>query len=219
MRPQIKRPGVTRRGALQLLGGSGLAGAFCQGSGAALAADPEPEPEGAGRAADPSLGDPDAGITVIEYFSFSCSHCARFHREVFPAIRERYLETGRVRFVLRDFPLNLVALKAAQAAWCGGRERYFELVDALWAEWQSWIDLEVPDPELVRIVAARGLAPEKVEACLTDPSVEKRVLASYLRGARDHGVDRTPTFIVNGENFRGFIPLARFEHILAEAAQ
>ncbi len=209
---------LTRREALWLLGGTSLAGVVCRCWSEALADAPETKPRALGRAFDPSLGNPDAGITVIEYFSFSCSHCARFHREVFPAIRERYLETGRVHFVLRDFPLNLVALKAAQAAWCGGRERYFELVDALWAEWQSWIDLEVPDAELVRIVAARGLAPETVEACLTDPRVEKRVLASYLRGTRDHGVDRTPTFIVNGEKFRGFIPLARFEHILEEAA-
>lgn len=200
-----------------------LAGLACSTLAAAAAcagakADAAAAPDGAVRAGDPALGSADAPITVIEYFSFSCPHCERFHREVFPAIRERYVATGRVHFVLRDFPLNLVALEAAQAAWCGGRERYVELQDALWAEWSAWIDLEKSDRELARILVAQGLAPEAARACLADPKLETRVLETYRLGVQAHGVDRTPTFIINGKKHTGFIPLARFERLLDAAA-
>jgi protein-disulfide isomerase len=210
-----------RRRALVALGGvvcAALAGPAPRRARAEFDQGGADAPDGAVRASDPVLGSAHAPITVIEYFSFSCPHCERFHREVFPAIRERYVETGRIRFVLRDFPLNLAALKAAQAAWCGGRERYVELHDALWAEWSAWIDEAEPDDALVRILVDRGLAPDAARACLGDRELETGVLRTYLLGAQAHGVDRTPTFIVNGEKHTGFIPLARFERILDKIA-
>lgn len=169
-------------------------------------------------AEDVILGNPGSPDVVIEYFSFSCPHCERFHREVFPLVRAKYLDTGRLLFVLRDFPLNIAALKAAQIAWCGGRDRYVALHDALWADWESWIGLEAPDEALVRIASENGIAREAAVACLTDAEIERRVLESYLDGARNHGIESTPTFIVNGRRYRGFLSFERFERALAETA-
>jgi protein-disulfide isomerase len=135
---------------------------------------------------------------------------------VFPLIRAKYLDAGRLRFVLRDFPLNLVALKAAQTAWCGGRDRYVEIHDALWADWDSWINLPAPDEALVRIASEHGIAPKVAAACLTDPVIEQRVLESYMKGAQAYGIEGTPTFIANGKRYRGFLSFERFERALAE---
>jgi protein-disulfide isomerase len=200
-------------GAVLMLFGLGIAGGCWPGFPAAEAAGGVPV-----GAEDVVLGNPDSRDIVIEYFSFSCPHCERFHREVFPRIRARYLDTGRLLFVLRDFPLNLPALKAAQTAWCGGRDRYVEIHDALWADWDSWINLPAPDDALVRIATEHGIAPEAAAACLADPAIEQRVLESYLNGERAYGIEGTPTFIVNGKPYRGYLSFERFERALAETA-
>ncbi len=87
-----------------------------------------------------AFGSHDAPITVVEYFSFSCSHCARFHRETYPELKRDYIETGKISFVVRDFPLNLSALTAAALARCIGPERYFDTIDVIWTRWDDWIN-------------------------------------------------------------------------------
>jgi protein-disulfide isomerase len=205
-------------GAVLMLFGLGIAGGCWLGFPTAKAAGDTPRDAVPVGAEDVVLGSPDSRAVVIEYFSFSCPHCERFHREVFPLIRAQYLDTGRLLFVLRDFPLNLPALKAAQTAWCGGRDRYVEIHDALWADWDSWINLPAPDDALVRIAAEHGIAPEVAAACLTDPAIEQRVLKSYLDGERTYEIEGTPTFIVNGKPYRGYLSFERFERALAETA-
>ena len=165
---------------------------------------------------DVVLGSPEAPVTIVEYFSFSCSHCARFHREVYPALRDRYVETGLVRFVLRDFPLNEPALKAAQAAYCAGPDRYLELTHALWESWDAWINRSDPEIGIVETLQSHGLEAEALEACLRDSELETRALLSLKQGSEEFGVDRTPSFVINGETHKGFMPLARFEEIIAD---
>lgn len=214
-------PGPSRRavlGAASTLATLAVLAGYRPGVPTALAADAVPGDAAGVRAADVILGNPNSRDVVIEYFSFSCRHCERFHREVFPLVRAKYLDTGRLLFVLRDFPLNIAALKAAQVAWCGGRDRYVVLHDALWADWESWIRLETPDEALVRIASEHGIAREAAVACLTDAEIERRVLESYLDGARNHGVESTPTFLVNGRRYRGFLSFERFERALVETA-
>lgn len=160
------------------------------------------------------LGSAEAPVTIVEYFSFSCSHCAAFHREVFPELRKRYVDTGVVRFVLRDFPLNLPALKAAQAARCAGPGRYLELTDALWESWDAWINRSDPEAGLVEVLQPHGLAADALEACLQDPDLETEVLLSLKEASEELGVDRTPSFLINGELHKGFIPLDRFGRII-----
>jgi protein-disulfide isomerase len=162
---------------------------------ARLAAQSEPEH---------GIGRPEAPVRVVEFFSFSCAHCARFHRELLPWLTESYIETGRVYFVARDFPLNLAALRAAQAARCGGPERYFELADALWRDWESWIGVEDVQPSLLQLLATNGIARDRAAACLADGNeIERAILESMRSALRRYEVDRTPTLLINDEVFAG----------------
>jgi protein-disulfide isomerase len=172
---------------------------------AAAQAAVEPAPsEEAGPDLDYGIGRPDAPVRVVEFFSFSCPHCARFHRELLPWLLERYVEPGRVLFVARDFPLNLAALKGAQAARCGGAGRYFELVDLLWREWDIWIGEEDVTPPLVRLLTANGFKRHQAEECLADGNEIERAVLLLMRSAlRHYGLDRTPTFLINDRVLAG----------------
>ena len=161
-----------------------------------------------------ALGSPDAPITVVEYFSFSCSHCARFHREIFPELKRDYIETGKIRFVVRDFPLNRAALTAAALARCIGPERSFDTIDIMWTRWDDWIDEAQTAPALHSALGSEGFDEAVLKRCRADKSFEDRVLNSYVEGARDHGVDRTPTFLINGRKFVGLASYGRFAAIL-----
>jgi protein-disulfide isomerase len=161
-----------------------------------------------------ALGSSDAPITIIEYFSFSCSHCARFHRATFPKLKRAYINTGKVRLVVRDFPLNIAALTAAALARCIGPDRYFETVDTLWRRWDDWINEADTASALVSVLASEGLDKAVLARCQTDKSFENQVLNSYVTGARDHGVDRTPTFLINGQKYVGLASYGRFAAIL-----
>ncbi len=161
-----------------------------------------------------ALGSPDAPITVVEYFSFSCSHCARFHRETFPELKRDYIETGKIRFVVRDFPLNMAALTAAALARCIGPERYFDTIDIMWTRWDDWINEAETAPALLSVLGSEGLDEAVLKRCRADKSFEDWVLNSYVEGARDHGVDRTPTFLINGRRFVGLASYGRFAAVL-----
>ena len=161
-----------------------------------------------------ALGRGDAPIAVVEYFSFSCSHCARFHRETFPELKRDYIDTGKIRFVLQDFPLNMAALSAASLARCLGPERYFDAIDILWGRWDDWINEADTAPALVCLLVFEGFEEAVLKRCLTDKSFEDQVLNSYIAGARNHGVDRTPTFLIDGMKYVGLVSYPRFAAIL-----
>jgi len=166
---------------------------------------------------DHGVGRPDAPVRVVEFFSFSCPHCARFHRELLPWLLERYVEPGRVFFVARDFPLNLAALKGAQAARCGGAGRYFELVDLLWRDWDRWIDDADVGPPLVRLLTENGISRGAAEECLADGNeIERAVLASMKAALRRHGLEQTPTFLINDRLLAGLPGRETFQEIIEE---
>ena len=100
-----------------------------------------------GAAAEPQeqiLGDPDAPVTIIEYASLTCPHCAQFHNEVLPELKERYIAPGKVRLIYRDFPLDQVALAAAALAHCDGSDRYFSMLDVLFETQRNWARADDP---------------------------------------------------------------------------
>lgn len=154
-------------------------------------------------AAPRSLGDPAAPVTIIEYASLSCPHCASFHEERLPWLKETYIDTGRVRLEFRDFPLNAPALWGAMLAHCAGEERYFAYLDLLFARQDRWAFGNQVMPELQRIAQQAGMSGADFEACMADQSLQDQIIKSRADGIEAHGVDSTPTFVIDGEVING----------------
>lgn len=160
---------------------------------------------------DMAIGSPDAPITVIEYFSLTCPHCQSFHLKVYPGIKQDYVDTGKVRFVARDFPLNRPALHAAILARCGGPERYFAFIDTLFQTFDDWARSSDYIKKLAQIGELGGVSRDQFEACLNDKALEDAIFQSIQDGQNEHNVSATPTLIVNGRKYEdsmGLKPLA-----------
>ncbi|MEK0082181.1 DsbA family protein [Benzoatithermus flavus] len=163
-------------------------------------------PPGVVRAAEVSegvLGDPNAPVTLIEYSSLTCPHCAAFQRDTFPALKQRYIDTGKVKMVLRDFPLDEVALKAAVIAHCAGADKYPRFVDVFFLQQASWTRAQDPIAALKQLAKLGGLGEDAAEACLADEAMEKAVLQSRLDAQQRYNVRSTPTFILGDKTFSG----------------
>lgn len=164
-------------------------------------------------------GDPGAPITMLEYSSLTCPHCAGFHADTLPLIRINYIETGKVRLVFRHFPFDRQALMAAALAVCSGPDNFFKFADVLFASQNSWSRADDPKAALIGIGRLGGLKPDAINACFEDKPMLEKILANRVNGAKEFGIDSTPTFIVNGEKLVGNLPYNRFvevfERILA----
>lgn len=173
--------------------------------GTAQAADPAPPRV---TAADFVLGNPNAPVTVIEYGSFACPHCAEWEIGVFAAFKERYIDTGQVRFVFRDLPTQPVAeaIRSASIARCAAPGRYFDVVHTLFL-WQGTARNIGPVSEWYdRAIAASGRSPEEIEACVADPAIAAAIWRTAEGGA-NAGAAKTPTFFVNGQKLEGVVPI------------
>lgn len=176
-----------------------------------------------GSAAEPqdrALGDPDAPVTIIEYSSLTCPHCAQFHADVLPELRERYIETGKVRLVYRDFPLDQRALAAAALGQCVGPDHYFGFLDVMFETQENWARTESLEP-LKRLGRLAGMSEEQMNACLQDEELIDGILQKRLDAQQQHDISSTPTFIIDGESYAGSRPIEEFvdliEPLLAEA--
>jgi protein-disulfide isomerase len=187
---------------------------------AAPAAGPEAETAAqALAAAEPGgdemvLGDAGAPITIIEYASLTCGHCARFHADTLPDLKAAYIETGKARLVYRDFPLGELATQAAMLAHCAGKDRYFGFLEMLFRSQSTWATDEQPLQALARTSRMGGLGAKDFERCLADQAVAKTVLTRRLEGQRAFGIQSTPTFIINGRKYTGAMPFEEFDSIL-----
>ena len=166
------------------------------------------------RPGDMALGDPDAPVTVIEFFSLTCPACRRFHMKVYNRLKSDYVDTGKVRFVARDFPLNAPAYQAAVLAHCSGRERYFAFVDVLFETFDDWARSSDYAEMLAQIGELGGVSRDRFDACLADQDLENSILQSRQSGHAEYDVNSTPTVIVNGEEFEDKMSFdALAEHI------
>ncbi len=152
---------------------------------------------------DKVLGNADAPVTIIEYSSFTCSHCASFHETTFPALKERYIDTGKVRFIFREFPLDPLATAASMLVRCAPPARYFPLVNVFFAQQRQWAGSEKPLDQLLAIARQAGFSKESFEACLNNRDVFNGVNEQKKRGVEQHGINSTPTFFIDGEVQRG----------------
>lgn len=161
---------------------------------------------GESSAAEPqeqALGDPDAPVTIIEYASLTCPHCAQFHTEVLPELKERYIEDGKVRLVYRDFPLDERALMAAALAHCAGPDRYFGFLDVLFETQSSWARANDHIAALKKLGKLGGMNDAQMDACLADQELTDGILQTRLDGQNEHQVSSTPTLVINGEVYAG----------------
>ena len=168
----------------------------------------------AGPLGDHVLGDANAPVTVIEYASLTCSHCANFATTTFPELKKKYIDTGKVRFILREFPLDPVSAAAFMLSRCAPSERYYDVVDLFFEKQNDWAFTNTPLDSLNAMAKQIGFSQQEFEACLTNQSLLDGVNAVKDRGAKDFGVNATPTFFVNGQVVRGALPIAEFDAIL-----
>lgn len=161
-----------------------------------------------------AIGRADAPVTVVEFHSLTCGNCARFHNDIFPRIKAEFIEPGLVRFLLRDFPLDRVALEAAAMIHCAGPERFEPLVTLVYAQKENWAHSPDPRAALRRFAALAGVAGERVEACWADPAFLRPILEMRQAAEREHGVNATPSFLINGRLHRGVLSFEQFSALV-----
>ena len=177
----------------------GLLGGLALLAAAALATPAAAEPA----LKDLALGKDDAPVTIIEYASLTCPHCAQFHEQSLPKLKQEYIETGKVRLIFRDFPLDGLAARAAMMARCSGPDRYYGFLDVLFRQQKSWATSPKPLDALAQIGRLGGIGAEAFNACMNDKQVEDYVLKSRLQGQNEFKVSGTPTFVINGTPHKG----------------
>lgn len=166
---------------------------------------------------DVIFGKADAPVTIIEYASFTCPHCAAFHAETFPLIKRNFIETGKVKLIFRDFPLDQYALRASMLARCSGADRYYSFVEVLFAQQLNWVRAPDPVRALAQIAKLGGVGEAEFTACLANPQIEEAVLKSRLQGVQEFNIESTPSFIINGKLQSGALPYSDFETVINTA--
>jgi len=193
-----------------LAAGSGLGGmlapAFAQ-------APSNEELMQAGPLGEKMLGKADAPVTLIEYASMTCSHCANFDTKVFPTLKSKYIDAGKVRYLLREFPLDPLAAAGFMLARCAD-DKYYDVVDALFQTQQKWAFVRDPLPQLLAIAKQLGFTQQSFDECLANQKVLDGIDWVRQRAAEKFGVNSTPTFFINGNIHRGEMTLEETEKAL-----
>ena len=166
------------------------------------------------RMGDRFLGKADAPIKVEEFVSLTCTHCAGFYTETLPELEKKYVDTGKVRFIMREFALNGIDLKAFAVARCMPADEYFPFVKTLYAAQANWaFGGGDPEKNLIQYAKLGGLPEEKAKACIADTKLQDEIIAERTAGGDKYKVEATPTFVINdgAETIAGAQPLAVFE--------
>ena len=163
---------------------------------------------------DVVLGDAAAPVTVIEYASFTCPHCAAFHADTWPRFRAEYVDTGKVRFILREVYFDREGLWASMAARCGGASAFYPMADQFMKKQRLWAKAARNNnrSEISKIARLNGLSTAQLDACFSDQDYARALVEAYQRNAADDDVNSTPTFIINGAKHAGNMP---FEELAA----
>ena len=149
-----------------------------------------------------ALGKKNAPVTFIEYGSITCDTCIGFHRKIFPRVQRRYIDTGKVRFIYRHFPTSEAALRGAVATQCAG-EKFYEMLEELYATVPAWYQAEDRDSQFVQQAASFGLDSSQFLVCLTDKKNSDAIVTQQKAARKDLDVTGTPTFVINGKFIRG----------------
>lgn len=213
-----------------IAGAAALGLAAC---GGASSEDAEPSPtapteaseaNGEGALAEMSLGNPDATVTVIEYASLTCPHCATFHETIYPAIKENYIDTGKIQYIFREFPtapaeLSVVGSMLARcAADRGGSNAYFVVLDALFKTQRTWVFGDNPRGELVKVANQAGMDEAAFDACVRRSELLDLINKNVTEGRDKYNINSTPSFVING-SLRHFSNVEDFSEALDEALE
>ena len=159
------------------------------------------------------LGKADAPVTIIEYASMTCPHCANFHKTTYPALKSKYIDTGKVRFIFREFPLDELAVAASMLARCAGGEKAIALIDVLFASQDKWA-VRDPLPALLQIAKQAGFTQATFDECLKDQKLYNNILAVRERGSKEFKVESTPTLFVNGKMQKGGATIEELDKLI-----
>jgi len=163
-------------------------------------------------------GNPDAPITIIEYASLTCPHCARFQEETLPKLEKDWIDTGKAKLIYRDYPLDKYAADASMIARCAPSDQYFTFIGAFFAQQRYWAHSEDPTKGLTQLAMLGGMSKEDVDTCLSNEALRDAILQMRLDGQMEHDVNSTPTFVINGQKVQN-LPYPDLNQILENAAK
>ncbi len=158
-----------------------------------------------------ALGNPDAPVTVVEYASMTCNHCANFHKETLPELQKKYIDTGKVYFILREMPFDPVSTAGFMLARCMPESAYFPTISALFETQRAWAFSNDPAAGLRTVAKQAGMSDANFEKCLTDNDLAGKVQASATYANTQLGVNATPTFFINGKKVNGAIGMEAWD--------
>ncbi|SDF42227.1 Thioredoxin [Limimonas halophila] len=164
------------------------------------------------------MGDPDAPITIVEFASLTCPHCAHFHRDTLPKLKENWIEPGKAKLIYRHYPLDRPALRAAMAANCFEGDRFFAVLEMMFDSQAKWARAQEPTKALGRIAGMAGMDKGTFESCVNDDAEAESIVQQQLQARKEIGIQSTPTFLIDGEKLAGNQPYDKFVEAL-EAAQ
>jgi len=197
-----------------------VGGFYLRGSGKPDPNAPKQDPDMAelmkgGPLPDIPLGNADAPYTVIEYASMTCPHCAHFQNEVYPDFKKKYIDTGKVKFIFREFPLDGLAVAASMLARCAGPDRFYPMVHGLFETQETWaVPGEAGKEKLALIAKQAGFSQEAFDKCLADKKLFDKIVEERRQANEDFGVDSTPSFFVNGKRLGGGHEMSDFDAAL-----
>ena len=153
-------------------------------------------------------------MTVVEYSSLTCPHCANFQTKVFPEFKVKFIDTGKVRFITREFPLDNLAAAGAMLARCVEPSKSFDFVETMFATQQTWASGQSPKAKLFEIAKQAGFTEESFEKCLTDQPLLDKITAVRTKASEKFQINATPTFFVNGKRMSGNSRVEDFEKVI-----
>jgi protein-disulfide isomerase len=226
---------LNRRDILSLaaVSAAGLALAACSDSSSDAASTPSkettgatsdvPQPQGTvdtaklyqpGKLKDMVMGKADAPVTIVEYASMTCPHCAEFTEKTLPAIKQKYIDTGKAKLILREFPFDPRAAAAFMLARCAPEGQYFPMVDVLFKQQMQWAAAQDAEAPLLQIAKLAGFTQESFKACLTNQQLLDDLNATRDRGEKEFGVTATPTFFIDGKKYVGALSVEQMSAII-----
>ena len=205
---------ITRRQALSFIGAAAAAAAVFDPRRLLAQDASASDLTAAGPLGDVWLGQEGAKVTIIEYASLTCTHCAHFHSTTYPELKKRYVDTGQARFTLREFPLDPLATAGFMLARADGGGRYYALTDLLFDKQGSWAFVDKPVDALAQLVRQAGFSQDKFETVLRDQKLYDAVNAVRQRAVDVFKVDSTPTFFVNGKRVPGAVSIDELDKII-----